>query len=128
MANSCSTDHNCKFNNNMVLIFQDMNVAKSAPSALLTIYQKSMYPPKVVKKPPFRQIMQNSPTISRFGPRELEPQISQQIARNSLNSPTTTANHAKSARFLLNIYHSLFFSVPQLFTAKLAKSAQFANP
>ena len=33
-------------------MFQDMNVAKSAPSALLTIYQKSMYPPKVVKKPP----------------------------------------------------------------------------
>ena len=66
MTNSCSTDHNCKFNNNMVLIFQDMNVAKSAPSVLLTIYQKSMYPPKVVKKPPFWQIMRNSPTISRF--------------------------------------------------------------
>ena len=53
-------------------MFQDMNVAKSAPSALLTIYQKSMYPPKVVKKPPFWQITRNSPTISRFGPRELE--------------------------------------------------------
>ena len=50
-------------------MFQDMNVAKSAPSALLTIYQKSMYPPKVVKKPPFRQITQNSPTISLFGQR-----------------------------------------------------------
>ena len=33
---------------------------------------KSMYPPKVVKKPPFRQIMQNLPTIFLFGPREME--------------------------------------------------------
>ena len=37
MANSCSTDHNCKFNNNIVLMFQDINVVKSAPFALLTI-------------------------------------------------------------------------------------------
>ena len=28
--------------------------------------------PKVVKKPLFRQITQNSPTIFRFGPREME--------------------------------------------------------
>ena len=109
-------------------MFQDMNVTKSAPSALLTIYQKSMYPPKVVKRPPFWQITRNSPTISRFGPREME-------------TSSFTANQAKFAQFanhhgesreirtiLTNIYHSLFFSVPQLFTAKLAKSAQFANP
>ena len=110
-------------------MFQDMNVAKSAPSALLTIYQKSMYPPKVVKKPPFRQITRNSPTISRFGPRELE-------------TSNFTANCAKFAQFanhhveprkihaiLTNIYQLLvFFSVPQLFTARLAKSTQFANP
>ena len=30
-------------------MFQDINVAKSAPFALLTIYQKSLYPPKVLK-------------------------------------------------------------------------------
>ena len=53
-------------------MFQDINVAKSAPSAPLTIYQKSMYPPKVGKKPPFRQITQNSQTISLFGPRGME--------------------------------------------------------
>ena len=29
-----------------------MNVAKSAPSALLTIYQKSMYPPQSSQKAP----------------------------------------------------------------------------
>ena len=44
-------------------MFQEINVAKSAPFALLTIYQKSLYPPKIFKMPPFRQIMQNSPTI-----------------------------------------------------------------
>ena len=94
-------------------MFQDMNVAKSAPSALLIIYQKSMYPPNVVKKPPFWQIMQNSLTISLFGPRELE-------------TSNFTANCAKFAQFanlhsesckirtiLANIYHS---------------NAQFANP
>ena len=48
MASSCSTDHNCKFDNHIVLMFQDMNVAKSTPFALLTIYQKTMYPPKLV--------------------------------------------------------------------------------
>ena len=53
-------------------MFQEMNVAKSAPFALLTIYQKSLYPPKISKVPPFRQITRNSPTISLFGPREME--------------------------------------------------------
>ena len=33
-------------------MFQDINVAKSAPFALLTIYQKSLYPPKVFKIAP----------------------------------------------------------------------------
>ena len=47
-------------------MFQDINVAKSAPFTLLTIYQKSLYPPKIFKMPPFWQITQNSPTISLF--------------------------------------------------------------
>ena len=33
-------------------MFQDINVAKSAPFALLTIYQKSLYPPKKYPKRP----------------------------------------------------------------------------
>ena len=33
-------------------MFQDINVAKSAPFALLTISQKSLYPPKVFKIAP----------------------------------------------------------------------------
>ena len=54
-------------------MFQDINVAKSAPFALLTIYQKSLYPPKISKVPPFWQITRNSPTIFRFKQREMEP-------------------------------------------------------
>ena len=45
-----------------------------------------MYPPKVVKKPPFRQIMRNSLTIFRFGPREME-------------TSSFTANCVKFAQF-----------------------------
>ena len=48
-------------------MFQDINVMKSAPFALLTIYQKSLYPPKIFKMPPFWQITRNSLTISLFG-------------------------------------------------------------
>ena len=33
-------------------MFQDINVAKFAPFALLTKYQKSLYPPKVFKIAP----------------------------------------------------------------------------
>ena len=57
-------------------MFQDINVTKSAPFALLTISQKSMYSPKVFKMPPFRQITQM--------PR---------------SSPTQSANYAKFAPF-----------------------------
>ena len=45
-----------------------------------------MYPPKVVKKPTFWQIMRNSPTIFRFGPQEME-------------TPNFTANWAKSTQY-----------------------------
>ena len=67
-------------------MFQNVNVAKSAPFALLIIYQKSLYPPKVLKLPPFWQITRNSPTIFRFKQREMEPS-------------NFTANCAKIAQF-----------------------------
>ena len=60
-------------------MFQNVNVAKSAPFALLTIYQKKKkkknpcIPPKFLKLPPFWQITRNSPTIFRFEQREMEP-------------------------------------------------------
>ena len=63
-------------------MFQNVNVAKSAPFALLTMYQKSLYPPKVFKL----QITRNSPTIFRFEQREMEPS-------------KFTANCAKIAQF-----------------------------
>ena len=79
-------------------MFQDINVAKSAPFALLTISQKSMYSPKVFKMPPFRQkLCEIRRPFLCFDHEEWKPQISQQIAQNSLNSPTTMANHTKSA-------------------------------
>ena len=121
MANSCSTDHNCKFNNNIVLMFQDMNVAKSAPSALLTIYQKSMYPPKVVKKPPFWQITRNSPTISRFGPRVLE---TSNFTANCVKFAQFANHHGKSCEIrtiLANFYHSLLLKCTPTFYSKSRK-------
>ena len=55
-------------------MFQNVNVAKSAPFALLTIYQKNpCIPPKFLKLPPFWQITRNSPTIFRLEQREMEP-------------------------------------------------------
>ena len=33
-------------------MFQDINAAKSAPFALLTIYQKSLYPPQNIQNAP----------------------------------------------------------------------------
>ena len=109
-------------------MFQNVNVAKSAPFALLTIYQNPCIPPKFLKLPPFRQITQNSPTIFRFEQREMEPS-------------NFTANCAKTAQFatlsnksreiraiLVKSYQSLLpICTPTFFTANLAKFAQFAN-
>ena len=78
-------------------MFQDINVTKSAPFALLTISQKSMYSPKVFKMPHFGKLHEIRRPFLYFDHEEWKPQISQQIARNSLNSPITTANHVKSA-------------------------------
>ena len=73
-------------------MFQDINVAKSAPFTLLSISQKSMYS----KCPHFGKLREIRRPFLCFDHEEWKPQISQQIARNSLNSPITTANHAKS--------------------------------
>ena len=118
MANSCSTDHHCKFNNNIVLMFQNVNVAKSAPFALLTIYQKSLYPPKVFKLPPFRQITRNSPTIFRFEQREMEPSNFTANCAKIAQFAAQTMNHAKSAQFLLNPTNPCSPTVPQPFYSK----------
>ena len=66
-------------------MFQDINVAKSAPLALFTT-KNPCIPPKFSKLPLFRQITQNSPTIFRFKQREME-------------TSNITANCVKFAQF-----------------------------
>ena len=63
-------------------MFQDINVTKSAPFALLTISQKSMYSPKVSKMPHFGKLRKIRRPFLCFDHEEWKPQISQQIARN----------------------------------------------
>ena len=93
-----------------------MNDAKSAPFAhMVKTKKKSKYPPKVVKRPLFWQITQNSPTIFRFGPREME-------------TSNFIANHAKLVQFMQISKIPCSLSKTAIFTANHAKSAQFANP
>ena len=54
-------------------MFQDINVVKSAPFALLTIYQKSLYPPqKFSKLPPISANYAKFADHSLFGPQGME--------------------------------------------------------
>ena len=87
-----------------------------------------MYPPKVVLNPRFGKLREICRPFFDLDPEKWKPQVSQQIARHSLNLPTTTANHAKSAQFPLISNTPCSLSVTQLFTPNHAKSAQFANP
>ena len=60
--------------------------------------KKSLYPPKIFKMPPISaNYVTFADHFSILDHEEWKPKISQQIARNSLNSPITTANDAKSA-------------------------------
>ena len=68
-------------------MFQNVNVAKSAPLALLTIYQKSLYPPKVLKLPHFGKLREIRRPFFDLNNEKWNPPISQQIARKLLNSP-----------------------------------------
>ena len=99
-------------------MFQNVNVAKSAPFALLTIYQKSLYPPKFLKLPPLWQITRNSPTIFRFKQREMEPSNFTVNCAKIAQFPAQTMNHAKSVQFLLNPTNPCSPTVPQPFYSK----------
>ena len=100
-------------------MFQDVNVAKSAPFALLTKYQKSLYPPQSFQNcPHFGKIREIRRPFVDLNNEKWNPQISQQIARKSLNSPPPTMNHAKSARFSLNPTNPCSLTVPQPFYSK----------
>ena len=79
-------------------MFQDINVAKSVPFALLPIYQKIPVSPQNIQNAPhFGKLREIRRPFLYLDHEEWKPQISQQIARNSLNSPITTANDVKSA-------------------------------
>ena len=104
-------------------MFQNVNVAKSAPFALLTIYQKSLYPPKVFKLPPFRQITRNSPTIFRFEQREMEPSNFTANHAKIAQFAAQTMNHAKSAQFLLNPTNPCSPTVPQPFLQQISQNS-----
>ena len=67
-------------------MFQDINVAKSTPFALLTIYQKPLYPPKVFKIAHFGKLREIRRPFFDWNNEKWNPPISQQIARKSLNS------------------------------------------
>ena len=54
-------------------MFQDVNVAKSVPFALLTKYQKSLYPPKVFKIAPILANYVKFADHFSFKQREMEP-------------------------------------------------------
>ena len=102
-------------------MFQNVNVAKSAPFALLTIYQKSLYPPKVLKLPPYWQITRNSPTIFQFEQREMETSNFTANCAKIAQFATPNINHVKSAQFLLNPTNPCSPTVPQPFYSKSRK-------
>ena len=61
-----------------------------------------MYPPQVVKKSPhFGKLREIHPPFFDLDYEKWKLQILQRIARNPLNSPAHTANHAKLAQFTL---------------------------
>ena len=103
-------------------MFQDINVTKSAPFALLTISQKSMYSPKVFKMPPFWQIMRNSPTISLFRPRGMK---TSNFTANCVKF-AQFANHNSEPReicvIITNFYHSLLLKCTPTFYSKSHKN------
>ena len=64
-------------------MFQDINLVKSAPFALLTISQKSMYSPKVFKMPPFSA---NCTKFAQFANHNDEPREIRMIITNFYHS------------------------------------------
>ena len=121
MANSCSTDHNCKFVNHIVPMFQDMNVVKFVPFTLLAIYQKSMYPPKIFQNPPFWQITQNSPAIFRFEPREMKPSNFTANCVKITQFATHNNESCKIHAILIKSYQSLLLNCTPTFYNKSRK-------
>ena len=80
-----------------------------------------MYPPKVVKSPRFSKLREIRRPFFDLDNEKWKPHVYQQIAQNSLNLPTNTANHAKSAQFTLISKIPYSLSVPPFFYSKSRK-------
>ena len=105
-------------------MFQNVNIAKSTPFALLTIYQKILVSPQsFLKLPPFWQITRNSPTIFRFEQREMEPSnFTANCVKITQFANPPAINHAKSVQFLLNPTNPCSPSVPQAFLQQISQN------
>ena len=87
--------------------------------ALLTKYQKSLYPPKVFKiAPHFGKLREIRRPFFDLNNEKWNPPISQQIVRKITQFAAQTMNHAKSAQFLLNPTNPCSPTVPQPFYSK----------
>ena len=113
MASSCSTDHHCKFNSNIVLMFQDVNVTNSVLSALLSKISSPYTPPKFLKWFHSGKLREIRRPFFDLNNEKWNPLNSQRIARKLLNLPPLAINHAKFARFLLNSTNPCSPTVPQ---------------
>ena len=92
--------------------------------ALLTIYQKSLYPPpKFLKLPPFWQITRNSPTIFRFEQREMEP--SNFTANCATIAQFTTLNNesCEIRAILVKSYQSLLPNCTPTFLQQISRNS-----
>ena len=117
MANSRSTDHYCKFNNNIVLMFQDVNVTNSALFALLSKNIKSPY------IPPFWQITRNSPTIFRFEQREMEPSKFTANYANSTQFATPSHESREFRAILVKFHQSLLPNCTPTFLQQIPRNS-----
>ena len=103
-------------------MFQDVNVANSALFALLSKISKvRIFPQSFLKWPHSGKLRKIRRPFFDLNNEKWNPQISQQIARKSLNSPPSTINYVKSVQFLLNHINPCSPTVPQPFYSKSRK-------
>ena len=95
MANSSANDHNYKFVNHIVFMFQIVNDSKSAPFAPPSYIKLPCTPPKIIKSPYFCKFGKICQPFFILNIGKWNVQNLQQIAQNSPNSPTLCKNHAK---------------------------------
>ena len=120
MANSCTTDH---IVNLIITLFLCSEYECRKIRAIRAIYYipKIHVSPQSSLKPPVLAITQNSPTIFRFGPREME---TSSFTANCAKFAQIANHHGESREIrtiLTNFYHSLFFKCTPTFYSKTHK-------